>query len=64
MSRASVDCPHHRDCTDYPMSCDICRHNRGKRSHFDPDIPPYYPTPQPYYLPKQPHWYKFLVEVD
>jgi len=29
------------NCTGYPNSCSTCRHNKGKKNHYSPDITPY-----------------------
>ncbi len=59
-----IKCLYRDSCKDYPQSCGTCVNNKGKKSHYTPDIEPYtpyepyypyYPT-YPYY-PPYPFWY-------
>ena len=44
-----IICEHMSNCSDYPMMCGTCKHNKGKKSHYEPvDVPhmwPHYYTP-------------------
>ena len=52
----TVECFYKGKCSDEGAQCNVCLNNKGKRSHFTPDIVdppcvpyvPYYP-PYPYY---------------
>jgi len=34
---SEVVCPFKDDCTDYPWRCKSCKHNKGRRSYYEPD---------------------------
>jgi len=57
----NMDCPYKYECTDKGMLCNSCRHNTGKKSHYEPEPIPYIPypypcTPIPYPNPYDPIW--------
>ena len=42
-----IVCLYKDKCTDYPMKCEQCIHNEGKKSHFKP-------THEPWLEPRRP----------
>ena len=45
-----TNCQYANDCDKNDTHfCLTCRHNRGKRDHYNPD--PFNPWPKPYYFP-------------
>ena len=66
-----IACEFKDRCSDYPTSCKTCKHNKGKKSHYEPTrtyYQPTYPTYWPYPIwppddatwkpdyPKKPQW--------
>jgi hypothetical protein len=49
-------CPYSGNCTDEGYKCTSCRHNKGKKSHYEPERcwPPY-PYTNPTTYPKVPY---------
>ena len=54
MFESQIMCDKIGNCTGYPNSCSTCRHNKGKKNHYSPDITPYRPYWGPYVYP-HPH---------
>jgi len=55
-----VKCPYKDECTDIGLLCNSCKHNTGKRSHYESAIPPYIPI-DPYPYPPYTPWYPYLI---
>jgi hypothetical protein len=54
VNEVDIDCIFKGQCADEGACCAVCQNNKGKRSHFKPDIVdpvPYVPWPQPWTQP-------------